>query len=415
VNQIVSGNLKVDIVDGTTEQHLEKLSFQNKENSDDILWEPGVTFLTQGFKIKNDGNLALKWKMTVNKENAKNGKASDDAKDGKSLLDVIDFSVVTSTAENAEAVKIEDFVGHLTKETTSDETYYIKGHMQEEAGNDYQNLTLEDITITVYATQDTVEYDSFDDQYDKDAPLDFVSVSSQTELQNAINAAAPGKDVNISLEGDVTIEDTLYVIGKEVGTKVGDVTIQANGKTFTSTKEKGTRCLRIEYTNVEREITIIGAKVVSEGTQAGYNADENRGLALYGVKGATINLVNCEIKMEATNYSYAVKMINCENVTLNLTGCTLTGANCIETNGGSGNTVNITNCTLVSNMVGTENNWGNGINDYNGDTNTFNLKNTTFVGGDYTQPVRTNGTTVVNNLGGNVNKMANQQQPDYFD
>ena len=182
VNKIVAGNLKVDIVDKDG-AHLEKLSFQNKTESTDILWEPGVTFLTQGFKIKNDGNLALKWKMTVNKDNIENGKADPSAKDNMSLLDVIDFSVVTSQAKDAEAVAIEDFVGHLEKEKTSEKTYYIKAHMQESAGNDYQSLTLEGITITVYATQDTVENDSFDNKYDENAQypdVDVVTVTPDT-------------------------------------------------------------------------------------------------------------------------------------------------------------------------------------------------------------------------------------------
>ena len=189
VNKIVSGKLDVDIVDGTTEQHLEKLSFQNKTESTDILWEPGVTFLTQGFKIKNDGNLALKWKMAINKENAVNSKVAGStiAKDGMSLLDVIDFSVVTKVGENYEVVDIEDFEGQLTGEsdtTTYSPVYYLQAHMQETAGNDYQDLTLDDITITVYATQLNHENDSFGPNYDEDAPLPLVA--TRNELNTAI-------------------------------------------------------------------------------------------------------------------------------------------------------------------------------------------------------------------------------------
>lgn len=44
--------------------------------------------------------------------------------------------------------------------------------MQTTAGNDYQGLTLNGITITVYATQDTVENDSFNNQYDAAAEAD---------------------------------------------------------------------------------------------------------------------------------------------------------------------------------------------------------------------------------------------------
>ena len=214
VNKIVSGKLKVDIVaeDGVNSLTGEgkELKFQNNANSNDILWEPGVTFLTQGFKIKNDGNLALKWKMTVNKDNITNGKAADDAKAGMSLLDVIDFSVVTDQAKDAEAVKIEEFVGHLEKEKTSEKTYYIKAHMQETAGNDYQSLTLEGITITVYATQLNHENDSFDNTYDENAQypdVAYTAVSAPTaeDVAAGINPLANAL-ISASAETGVTGE-----------------------------------------------------------------------------------------------------------------------------------------------------------------------------------------------------------------
>ncbi len=187
VNKIVSGKLKVDLVAaekdldgnypsltgkggklywtqkvvGTTEEPvLEAVKTEGLP-----LWEPGVNFLTQGFKIANKGNLALKWKVEVNK-----GTTADNA-GGYDLLDVIDFSVVTKS-ENGDqkATKLAAFEGQLKDgNTVSTDTYYIKGHMQEEAGNDYQNLTLDGITVTVYATQLNSENDSFGPDYDKGA------------------------------------------------------------------------------------------------------------------------------------------------------------------------------------------------------------------------------------------------------
>lgn len=56
VNKIQAGNLKVDIVDATnTAKSLkgDTLKFTDVNNSTDILWEPGVTFNTPAFKIKN--------------------------------------------------------------------------------------------------------------------------------------------------------------------------------------------------------------------------------------------------------------------------------------------------------------------------------------------------------------------------
>ena len=176
VNKIVSGKLKVDIVGETGDDHLDTLKFTKAGTAEaeaQILWEPGCRYLTEGFRIANKGNLALKWKAQVNKDNITNGKVegSTIAKDGMSLLDVIDFYVVKSKDENAEAVKVEEFIGNLgaNEENAYSDVYYIKGVMQTTAGNDYQDLTLDGITITVYATQDTYENDSFDDQYDANA------------------------------------------------------------------------------------------------------------------------------------------------------------------------------------------------------------------------------------------------------
>ena len=171
VNKIQAGNLKVDIVDkeGTTSLDGKSLSFVKAGPTADtgatteILWEPGCRYLTEGFKIKNAGNLALKWKAQVNKGTT----AANEG--GFDLLDVIDFYVVTSTDENAEAVAIENFKGNLEANKTSEDVYYIKGVMKTTAGNDYQGLTLDGISITVYATQDTVENDSFGPDYDKNA------------------------------------------------------------------------------------------------------------------------------------------------------------------------------------------------------------------------------------------------------
>ena len=202
------------------------LKFQNNANSDDILWEPGCRYLTEGFRIANKGNLALKWKAQVNKDNITNGKASDDAKDGMSLLDVIDFYVVKSKDENAEAVKVEEFIGNLgaNEENAYSDVYYIKGVMQTTAGNDYQNLTLDGITITVYATQDTVENDSFNNQYDKDAEYP-ISVTTGDELQAIVsNATAP---VNIVLTNSITTNNFVIPADK-------DVTLDLNGRTVTN-------------------------------------------------------------------------------------------------------------------------------------------------------------------------------------
>ena len=243
VNKIVSGNLKVDIIGETSDSHISTLKFTkagaetDAGAAEEILWEPGCRYLTEGFRIANKGNLALKWKAQVNMNNIINGKVegSTIAKDGKSLLDVIDFYVVTSTDENAEAVAIENFVGNLKKTETS-EVYYIKGVMQTTAGNDYQDLTLDGITVTVIAAQDTVENDSFDNQYDKDAKYPIVAMDALQELIN--NAAEP---VSVKLEGNIA--------GSLTVPQDKDVTLDLNGFTLNggdshAILNRGTLCIK---------------------------------------------------------------------------------------------------------------------------------------------------------------------------
>lgn len=117
-------------------------------NSDDIRWEPGATYKFQTFKVVNNGNLALKYKIQING-------LTDSV-----LLNVIEFTI------NGES--LESLEGTLKSKETSDE-YTIQGHMMETAGDEYQDKSIEGISVTVVATQDTVESDSNDNQYDKDA------------------------------------------------------------------------------------------------------------------------------------------------------------------------------------------------------------------------------------------------------
>ena len=222
VNKIVAGNLKVDIIGENSDAHIEKLNFTkvaatDAEASAEILWEPGCRYVTEGFRIANKGKLALKWKAQVNKGTTAANEGNFD------LLDVIDFYLVRSKDANDMGTALDEFSGNLTAGAKSD-VYYIKGVMQTTAGNDYQNLTLDGITITVVATQDTVENDSFDNTYDQDAEYP-ISVTTGDELQAIVsNATAP---VNIVLTNSITTNNFVIPEGK-------DVTLDLNGCTVTN-------------------------------------------------------------------------------------------------------------------------------------------------------------------------------------
>lgn len=150
--------------------------------------------MTEGFRIANKGNLALKWKVQVNKGTTVANEGNFD------LLDVIDFYLVTSTGESQTEESLNEFSGNLKKNETS-AVYYIKGVMQTTAGNDYQNLTLDGITITVYATQDTVENDSFGSNYDADATYPpTTTVTTDEEFKAALTEAKDTENMTIVLK-----------------------------------------------------------------------------------------------------------------------------------------------------------------------------------------------------------------------
>ena len=269
VNKIVSGNLKVDIIGENSDSHIETLNFTKAgtvvgtDAAAAILWEPGCRYLTEGFRIANNGNLALKWKAEINKGGARDGKVAGStiAKDGKSLLDVIDFYVVTSKEENAEAVKIEDFTGNLTAGAKSG-VYYIKGVMQTTAGNDYQDLTLDGITITVYATQDTVENDSFNNQYDKYAQYGERTVKNEAPVvgTNGIYGLVDSGRDNINTKNVTYSIPAGNYDGKFYSQHFGiNSTFNGNGSTFKSFQ------LNCGYVPTTEESTLVVSNFNVEG------------------------------------------------------------------------------------------------------------------------------------------------------
>ncbi len=204
VNKIQAGNLNVDIVDENGESLDGKsLSFRDVNGATDILWEPGATFMTPAFKIKSTGSLALKYNLALN------GITGDNI-----LLDVIKFSVVK--ADGTE-VDLNNFEGHLTPDAALSEALYIKGQMDETANNDYQSKTLEGIGITVAATQWTYEFDSKNDQYDKNAKCTEIIPNGKTftgkqTLKIGITSTNPNAIAvkAVGNKADVTILDGAF-------------------------------------------------------------------------------------------------------------------------------------------------------------------------------------------------------------
>ena len=186
VNKIQAGNLDVQLVDENGNslegKTLEFKKAANAAEGEAVLWEPGCTYELPAVYVKNNGKLALKYKVVIT---GINGSAK--------LNDAIDWTINDADLS----------ADHSLAAGATSEALTIKGHMQEAAGNDYMNESIDGITITVYATQDTVEYDSFNNTYDANATYPVVNVTELKEALTNGGVVAVTKDIQTN-----NIEDT---------------------------------------------------------------------------------------------------------------------------------------------------------------------------------------------------------------
>ena len=221
VNKIQAGNLDVALemqnADGKwVSAEGKTLDFVKAADAkgEAILWEPGCTYELPALRIRNNGNLALKYQVIIT---GINGSAK--------LNTVIDWTI-GDVAMGTEQ--------HLAAGESN--AFTIKGHMWESAGNDYMNESIDGIAITVVATQDTVESDSFNNTYDANATYPVVAVG----------------DVNT--DGDTVLKD-----------KEEDHTIQVTVPA--GALDEGVQSLKLE---VVKSATPAGVKVASTESSQSY-------------------------------------------------------------------------------------------------------------------------------------------------
>ena len=201
VNKIQAGNLDVDIIDlqgHSLDGKALKWQKASGAENEDVLWEPGCTYYLTPFQIQNKGSLALKYKVVING-------VSGDSK----LLEALEFGFYYFSVGFGEERSLDELIEGGKLDNVAEypglctAPIYIVAHMKEEAGNEYQGLSIDGISITVVATQATYEKDSFDNTYDKDATY---PVTDNKGLKDAINNAADGSTVHIA-SGEYTLSD----------------------------------------------------------------------------------------------------------------------------------------------------------------------------------------------------------------
>ena len=230
VNKIQAGNLDIELDYKianmpagvpTTDDGFAAVTETTNVFMKDALWEPGhVEYVV--LKISNAGNLALKYKLGINIA-GETGSTNVYGNDFM-LSDYIKFAVIggeSANLTNRDALVAEAGEGAVLSTGYTAEDHLLKDGskivtlvvwMPTDVGNEANHKTGEaaptiDLGIKVDATQYTYEKDSFDDQYDKDAPYETVKVSNEKELRTALfNAPTDGSGVKIVLQDDITLE-----------------------------------------------------------------------------------------------------------------------------------------------------------------------------------------------------------------
>ena len=233
-NVIAAGNLKAGL------EYLDKSDSEWKDASNATIfsyqrWEPGYTDV-QYIRMSNKGDLALQYELNL----------VPDVQ--TALMDVIDVyfgEVETGNSiqdratfwqqVEADNLKHTGTMRDLLNNTTNphglngaDTGVLLKGesktacivlHMQEEAGNEYQNLSVgEGFKLQMYATQYMHEEDSFGKDYDKDA------VSELPELNIPTSMTIQVQPVNGRVPSAVIFKDPVTGVSATVpaGAKMAD-------------------------------------------------------------------------------------------------------------------------------------------------------------------------------------------------
>ena len=281
VNKIQSGRLDVDLQikegDKWVSAEGKTLDFVKAAGHEDeaILWEPGCTYELQNLRVVNKGNLALKYKIQIT------GIQGD-----AELNDVIDWTISDAALDT----------DHSLAAGATSEALKIKGHMREEAGNEYQDKAIDGVSITVVATQDTVENDSFGNTYDANATYPVVA-KDQNEVNDAITNATDKKaTIAIPANKEITLDNGIA----NEGEKSRNITFVGDGS---------------------QTIDVITNAISAEGGQLNYQRGSSftfENLNIQAGEGSFDGIVcdeltykNCTIKGKLTLYGKAT-FINCK-------------------------------------------------------------------------------------------------------
>ena len=147
-----AGKINIDIVDAEKNSLVNgTLKFVPDNPGSPILFEPGATFRTQAFYIKNNSDISIKFRVYV---------SNDEQMDMEEFNRGFEVWVGTNPDDPTKGMPITEFSEVLLPHTQDTQPYYLFVHMKESAGNEFNNnnnknkpVIYSGIGITVFAVQ----------------------------------------------------------------------------------------------------------------------------------------------------------------------------------------------------------------------------------------------------------------------
>ena len=304
VNKIQAGELKIKLLgaDGKELSATNPLTWQKPagHETEEVLWEPNCEYNLETFKVQNAGNLAVKYKVILKATDITN-------KDGKTLLDVLVWKVngknvdFSTLGNGIEIIANKKLLKSITDEIK------VSAHMKAEAGNDYQGLKIDGFGVEVYATQDTVEYDSNGNTYDQAAQFPVIATATNaTDITNAIqNSSSQGIPAKITLSKDISNADlnggdiTVDVADKKLQIKSEAATINNGSVTITGNDGNKLENNKIVVDSANASLTI-GVGLADSNSYQATPFEVKNGGTLNITKGNTSNSGSEGIMLKAS-------------------------------------------------------------------------------------------------------------------
>ena len=330
VNKIQAGTLDVQLLDESGNSlEGQTLAWQKAagHESEEVLWEPGCTYKLQPIVIKNNGNLALKYKIVIT------GIQGD-----AELNEAIEWTITNTSATTALDAD------HPLAAGASD-TLTISGHMKESAGNEYQGLSIAGIAITVVATQDTVEHDSNNNTYDEDAGYP-VAANTQAELNDVIASAQSGSAIPTKVvlpAGNFKLEDGTAQNKNITISGTADTVVTVVGDTGNQLNYQNGATLAFEGVTIQGQTAGNFGGIAHVAKTTFVNCTFNGKLTLYG----DATFINCTFNNKS---DYAIWTWGAKNA--EFIGCTFhSGGKALLLYGGAGSTETPTTNLTVTDCV----------------------------------------------------------------